>query len=171
LDDEAAQAAAAAFLPSAQRYCDWMDEAVRGTIRSSQLLELHAVLADLQIAAARLPSNARPDDSDDTADGEAENISQASRGLASRLAAQLPANAYAVVFDALDESGRVAIVATLDDDLGDIRADLKSGMKLLESGWAGEAVWLWRFSYWSHWGRHAVHAQTAIWAYLAAGNN
>jgi hypothetical protein len=172
LDENAARAAAEAFLPLAQRFCDWLEEAAGGPVGTDQFLELHAVLAELQAAAARLPPNAASADAnDETPDGAAEEIRVASVDLARRAAVDLPANAYAVVFDALDESDRVAIMTTLENDLGDMHADLKSGMTLLESGWAGEAVWLWWFSYWNHWGRHAAHAQTAIWAYLAAGNS
>lgn len=77
--------------------------------------------------------------------------------------------AYSVVFDALDKDDRSSIMTTIADDIGDIYADLMDGL-MLHAGRHGDAIWSWQFSYWQHWGRYAVHAQSAIYSYLAGGN-
>jgi Domain of unknown function (DUF5063) len=71
------------------------------------------------------------------------------------------------VFDALDTNDRVAIMKNLDNDLGDIYLDVKRALALKERLPLAEAIWQWRFDYYNHWGRHLVHAQTAIYSYLA----
>jgi Domain of unknown function (DUF5063) len=172
-EDEAARIAIAEFLPFAQRYFDWLERAADRPTGNSELRDLHVLLAELQAAATRLPLNPGGDEhvvSEEPNCGEAATKVKASWDLAKRVAGLLPANAYSVVFDALDDSDRTAIMTTLEDDLGDIHSDLKNGMRALEAGTPREALWEWWFSYWNHWGRHAVHAQTAIWAHLAAGN-
>jgi hypothetical protein len=173
LRGKSARIAAGEFLPLAQRYCDWLEQAAKGPVGNSQLLDLHILLAELQAAAAGLPSKAVGDESAESVDHdnvEGVSTAKASWDLAHRAAERLPVGAYSVVFDALDESDRGAIMTTLEDDLGDIHSDLKRGMSLFKSGRFSDAVWEWSFSYWNHWGRHAVHAQTAPWAHLAAGN-
>jgi Domain of unknown function (DUF5063) len=132
------------------------------------LRELHELLAELQAAASRLPSDI----------GE-QNITTESRQradhkdaerLAEWVCQKLPVNAYCVVFDAIDALDRTAIMETLENDIGDIYADLLDGIRQYEAGRHGDALWAWRFSYWSHWGRHLTHAQTAVYSALALGD-
>ncbi len=44
------------------------------------------------------------------------------------------------------------------DDLADIYRDLRRGLHLYESGQQVDAIWDWRFSYDTHWGKHVVDA-------------
>jgi len=47
----------------------------------------------------------------------------------------------------------------LTDDLYDIWGDLKDGLLLLDAGVnEKDVIWEWRFSFWTHWGAHAVGA-------------
>jgi Domain of unknown function (DUF5063) len=51
------------------------------------------------------------------------------------------------------------------DDLADIWRDLKEGLDVLTNRTASaevDAIWHWRFSFESHWGRHARSAITAL---------
>ena len=130
--------------------------------------ELHIILAHLQAAAAQLPVVA-PDDSHEQ---DVENHEESeSRKVQAAMRSGLPFSEYCFVFNPLDESDREAIVTTIQDDLGDVYRDLARGLALFDAGRHSDAIWEWRFSYFSHWGRHAVHAQAAIWQFLADGNN
>jgi hypothetical protein len=82
------------------------------------------------------------------------------------LAEHLPISVYAFIFNPLDENDRTAILTTLNDDLADIYSDLADGIALANEGYYHDALWHWRSLYFGHWGRHAVHAQAAIWQYL-----
>jgi hypothetical protein len=153
-----------AFAVLARRFASWLDRAAGG---SCDISELHAVLAELQAAAVRLPGRFQEDElSVDNPDVD----HQVARSKAEVVAKMLPFNAYSTVFDALNETDRGSIMTTIEDDLGDIYADLMDGLAPYDAGRFTDAVWQWRFLYWAHWGRHAAHAQTAIYAYLADGN-
>jgi Domain of unknown function (DUF5063) len=63
--------------------------------------------------------------------------------------------------DAREEFGGV-----LQDDLFDIYRDLRDPV---DAGVAeAEAVWEWRFSFWTHWGEHLVDALRIIHLHLSA---
>ena len=132
------------------------------------LRELHSLLAELQVAASRLPSDIGEKNLTGE-DGPSSDRREAWR-LAELVCKQLPTNAYCGVFDAVDSQDREAIMMTLDDDLGDIYADLLDGILRYEAGRYGDALWEWHFSYWNHWGRHLTHAQTALYSSLAFGS-
>ena len=70
-------------------------------------------------------------------------------------------DAYSFVFDPYD-LGSEAGTAKLSDDLADIYRELDEGLALFDAGRTGEAVWQWRFTFDSHWGRHAAHAIYAL---------
>ena len=55
----------------------------------------------------------------------------------------------------------------MSDDLGDIYRDVKEGLLLLAEGLSADAVWHWRFNFWSHWGEHSVNALRIIHLRLA----
>ncbi len=64
---------------------------------------------------------------------------------------------YSTTLDAADPSSGEAC-GDLDDDLHDIALDLARGLDIHEAGDTPTATWLWRFSFESHWGAHAVEA-------------
>jgi Domain of unknown function (DUF5063) len=54
------------------------------------------------------------------------------------------------------------------DDLGDIYDDVVEGFDILDAGFPdNEAVWHWRFGFWTHWGYHVAEAQRVIHYYVA----
>ena len=69
----------------------------------------------------------------------------------------LPSRYYSDVFDPWEMSEE-PVVADLADDLRDIYLDLQMGLAALESSPWQEAAWIWRNSFCTHWGRHAVSA-------------
>lgn len=78
----------------------------------------------------------------------------------------LPIDSYSVVFDASDPDA-AAMQRLVADDLADLYSDLVEGLEKLRTDGAAAAIATWRSLYFFHWGRHAVHAQTALWQYLA----
>ena len=155
------------FAADAELYVHWFDQAVSDETTNISLRKLHEVLGLLQAAAARLTGVAPGDE----ADLDFEN----KRGSVEILRKKLPVDAYAVVFDPLEyEPAEVnlptPIMATISDDLSDIYRDLMEGLVLFRNGQIENALWQWRFAYYSHWGRHLSHAQSAIWQYLSEGN-
>jgi hypothetical protein len=67
-------------------------------------------------------------------------------------------NLYWQVFDPTKDSE--AISGSLADDIADIYRDIKEGLGVQYPGLdlQRDAVWSWRFGYYSHWGHHAINA-------------
>ncbi|MBE2316684.1 DUF5063 domain-containing protein [Solirubrobacter sp. CPCC 204708] len=75
---------------------------------------------------------------------------------------------YWTTVDPMGPSGTDAVLLPLGDDLADIWRDLKRGLLALHGGACPDDVaWEWRFSFYTHWGRHATEALRAIHARLA----
>jgi hypothetical protein len=127
--------------------------------------ELHGLLARLQAAASKLPAVA-PSDNEDASDSGKGNDSKHGRFDASNL----PFEHYGVIFAPLDDSDIVRVVSNIAVDLDEIYADLQASAPLFRKGEHRDALWNWHFSYYTHWGRHLSHAQTAIWQFLSEGN-
>jgi hypothetical protein len=160
---------ASAFASEAERFVSWLDRATVDEGPVLNMRELHELLGLLQAAATRIPAVA-PDA--ETPQGVEAKLNPPA---AAKIREKLPINAYSVVFDPLEfdpleQSSPQPVMATIDNDLGDIYADLMDGLALYRAGQYQDAVWQWHFSYYSHWGRHLSHAQSAIWQYLSAGN-
>ncbi len=166
---ESTRAAAFEFISVAQPYVSWIDRVTLTDSGRLDFRELHRLLSLLQAAATALP---RIGDDEFNAAAESleghgyEQYSQISKALELKL----PIDAYTLVFNPLKEDERTAMLHSLSDDLTDIYWDLKDGMALADRGCHADAIWHWWESYYSHRGRHAVHAQSAIWQYLADGH-
>lgn len=152
------------FMTVAEAYICYIDEVASGG--AVDVGELHRLLSRLQIAGADLPP-VSDNDLDDAADELKSTGFERAQRMRKALAKCLPIATYALVFNPLDEDARECILTTLDDDLADIYADLVDGIAFDAAGYYGDAVWHWRFLYYNHWGRHIVHAQSAVWQYLA----
>jgi hypothetical protein len=157
----------AAFLPVARRYVEWIEHNAT-TEASPSARELQTILAELQLAALRLPTDfrscglstdARPKFSRDTA-----------WQLALAVSNRFSIAEYWSVLGPNDVAGTEAVIRHLDNDLGDIYQDLMDGILLCEERRPVDALWEWHFSYQTHWGAHLVQAQAAIHDYLADGN-
>jgi Domain of unknown function (DUF5063) len=126
--------------------------------------ELHALLADLQSGAAGL-LDGTADEETEAFPGDIAFETMSYDELRARLRC-LPFDAYSVMFDAFDATGG-PVETTVSDDLADIYIDLAEGFETLREEGPAAARATWKRLYYFHWGRHAVHAQTAIWQYLA----
>ena len=164
------------FAPLARRFCAWVELRAKMPVGDADLHDLHAIVAELQAAAARIPNAGSWGGKDDAVEEAAEAAApddvelRRARDLAAALAEQLPVREYIKLLDPFGGAGSENVVGfTIDDDLGDIYHDLREGIALYELGKPGDAVWQWWFSYWTHWGRHATGLQTALWSHLAEG--
>lgn len=154
--------AAIAFLLRAKAYFQWINRTAADDTKVANLRELHEILAHLQAAAAVIPAV-------EPAGEVAPKFNQKiAADLASRIGPKLPANSYRAVFDPLDVSEHDAVLTSIEDDLQDMYGDLTQGRRLYDAGKYRDALWHWHFSYYTHWGRHLNHAQSAIWQYLSS---
>jgi len=147
---------AAEFADIARRYCEWAE----ATPTPEDLLIVHRLLAELQLKALKLP--------DVWGEGEYVDVEDKRENwemIRNRLHA-LPLDFYWKVFDVFADSEE-PVFCTLADDLGDIYADLKEGLHFFGQGDEDEAIWRWRFGYFTHWGRHLSGAQTALHQYFS----
>jgi hypothetical protein len=169
----ALETSARAFTAAAAAYVQWMERVATEDAPKINLRELHRRLGTLQAAAAGLPPiklNGEPEaapSAEETRSSENLEEARSVRSLAATVASKLPLDAYSVVFDALDVADRGSIMKSFDDDLGDIYLELKRVLAVGQTATLVDAVWRWRFDYYTHWGRHLVHAQSAIYSYLA----
>jgi Domain of unknown function (DUF5063) len=86
--------------------------------------------------------------------------------LRTGLAARLPSDDYAEIFDPYSADTR-ATRFRLSDDLAAVAADLIHGLKHYQAGRAAEALWWWQFSYVNHWGTHGGAALRALHSVVA----
>jgi hypothetical protein len=155
------------FAEAAKRYIDWIDSF--DVPSDNDLRDLHKLIAELQCAGADLLGLRVDDASDSNGSHESdESVPDPFHGarhsvLVKKLSV-LPISAYSKIFQPL-QLAEAPVVGWLQDDLADIYLDLRDGLALFESGRTHDALWSWQFSYRSHWGRHAIFAQTAIWEY------
>lgn len=75
----------------------------------------------------------------------------------------LPFNYYATLCDPREICNSEVTMGDLADDLADIWRDLKRGLGLYEMGRHTAAAWDWRYSFRSHWARHATSALEALY--------
>jgi hypothetical protein len=157
------------FAGIASQFCSLVDSAANMK-RTDLLLKIYRILPKLIDAAISLPDVA-PSDSDDPIE---ENSLPASRQHARRSTQEWGQlynllkeklgdwDQYWQVFDPTED--KEALSGTLADDIADIYGDLNEGLNLREMHQAPpeDIVWNWRFSFYSHWGKHAMDALLAI---------
>ena len=144
------QAIASEFAAEAQRFLDYLSESPE--IPDERVDHLAHRLVSLYSAALRLPlvepGSAEPDEA---------QIPPVDPPLVSSI------DSYWLLYGPESvELGKPDVVAgSLRDDLGDISRDLLVGFQVYEPDdpdAVASAVWEWRFSFRSHWGRHLVDA-------------
>jgi hypothetical protein len=96
---------------------------------------------------------------------DTERIRRETRAIEKRLGEADFQNESWVVFDPLKLDREDPMITTLSDCLADIWKDLKPGLEALDvdrQRYWNQALWKWRFSFQTHWGRHAIDALRAI---------
>ena len=163
--------AADRFRSVAERFCALVDS-VATLDKIEFLVQIYRMLSELIGEAMRLPrvgfDDTEGEDSDEQTLVEPSNPDSGRRsGQWSQLHHALKEklgdwNLYRQVFDPTKDSE--AIHGSLADDIADIYGDLKDGLDYMESdtGAYRDAIFEWRFAYYSHWGKHAIDALRTI---------
>jgi hypothetical protein len=137
------------FYEQADEYCRFISENVITADTVPYVMEL---LMQLYISAMNLP---------ETEPETIASLSDISEAVAIRFSDQIPTT-YWEIFD--PHADKDTVCGDLIDDLSDIAADLKVGMKEYEAGRFGNAVFEWKFGLNNHWGQHIVDALRALHA-------
>ena len=145
----------AEFAKVVRRYNEWFSSPA--SVRD--LLEVHQLLAELQLRLLALPQSKSEDDyieiEDEVGLPEWRHRTEG-----------FPIDGYWKVFDVFADNEQ-PVFCLIADDLADIHANLKEGLHFFELGNPEEAIWRWQFSYFTHWGRHLTGAQAAIHQHFA----
>jgi hypothetical protein len=138
------------------------------------LCGVHRLLAGLCYAAEGLPRmdevELPPGSEGLVTRADADGLVEVWRPLAEALEAELDEDAYYwEVSDPYGPGPAEPADGSLADDLANVYMDLDDGLRRWDT--ADDALrrtiaWEWRFSYESHWGRHAIGAMGAIHALL-----
>lgn len=137
------------FYAQADEYCRFIAENV---IVTDTVPSLMALLMKLYISATNLPE-AEPETMASSSD--------ISETVTIRITEQIPTTYWEIFDPYADED---PICGDLIDDLSDIAADLRDGMKEYEAGRFGNAIFVWKFGLNNHWGQHVVDALRALHA-------
>ncbi len=144
----------AVFAEVAKRFCETME--TPPTSPAANLRQLQVLLAELHLAALRLPDLS----SDESAP---ELNSDGSKIADGRLS--LPCDFYWDVFEPLAADPESPVGNSTADDLSDIYDNVKLGLLHWEQGFPQEACWQWRFLFHFHWGEHLTGFLRALyWA-------
>lgn len=156
--------ALSAFKVSAESYIALVD-AAESAERTELFLDLASALSGIYAAALELPET-EPSSTDPEADGL---VPEDRPGALKRMEDMLGADDwYWTVAPFLKEDAPELLTGSLADDLMDVYHDLRDGLDHLRAGWPEtDVIWEWRFTFWSHWGEHAVNALQIIHARLA----
>jgi len=138
--------------------------------RSDLLLQIYQILPKLIGEAISLP-DVKLSDSDDPIEASGQRAFQANVRQSVQEWGQLynllkeklgDWDRYWQVFDPTEDDE--AVFGTLADDIADIYRDLKEGLVLIEAHEVPpeDIIWNWRFSFYSHWGKHAMDALLTV---------
>lgn len=144
----------------AKRFCDLVESAEQHG-RSAFLLRMYQLLPELIHAALQLPDMPPGEESEEVESARVPKIEW------SRIYDALGQvvgdwGIYWQVFDSTEEDEPVA--GSLADDFADIYRDLDEGIKLSiqHPPSPRNVIWQWRFSFYTHWGKHAIDALQVI---------
>ena len=155
---------AAETAQDARAFCESVRQLATGSAADAALPLLLLMLAQLQVAGARLGAiqDVLPEERFESDTGPESDLDALRLGLANLLDG---IDDYADVVDPLTsvEPARGA----LSDDLADIVAALEHGLAHFDCGRLSEALWWWQFSYLSQWGVRASAALRVVQTILA----
>ena len=133
----------------ADEYCRFIAENV---VTADTVPLLIKLLMTLYISALNLP---------ETEPKAIESSSDISEAVSIRFSEQVSATYWEVFDPYVDED---PVCGDLIDDLSDIAAGLRDGMREYETGRIGNAIFEWKFGLNNHWGQHIVDALRALHA-------
>ncbi len=139
----------ARFAEAAERFCAWVER--EPEVPDWELETATRFLLELTARALDLP------DVDGDEDEGAEPDHAAAYAALRQRFAVLPVGLYGTV-DPTDVVGDTPLTGDVIDDLSDVWRDVRRGLDAHRAGRIDEACWQWRFTFRSHWGRHAAEA-------------
>lgn len=142
-----------AFAEAVQAFCELLDTPPEP--EDADGVRLMIALATLHLGALRLP---HVFDEDET------EVAYERRPLRclGAWADCVGVHVFYTFFDPLTDLPGEPGAGDLQDDLDEIHHDLEEGLAAYRVGRLVEAAWLWRFSFYSHWGRHLTDVQRAL---------
>lgn len=149
----------APFIEAVRAYCEWVDSEP-GAAEEEARLALR-LLSRLYYQALLLPAG------ECGADLAGQRISDEEWMRKHRRFASMPFQYYRDYFQPADLNDESPAMGDVADDLADIYRDVADALSLYDAGHIAEALWEFRQSFMTHWGRHAVGAINAIHRYVA----
>ena len=141
------------FSVAAERFCDAMER--EPASEAEGFREIYLLLAELHVAALRLPD---VELEDDVPELEVDRSAICMARITGLLGTY-----YSDFFEPLADPPGNPVGNCLADDLGDIYRNVKEGLLLWNLGHWREAGWHWRFLFHMHWGEHLVGALRACY--------
>ena len=150
-----------AFLVEVRRYCRLIEQDEDDSQGNSWKFARNCLISIVKLySAALFLPNIEPR-TDDLIDRMDYDIWQFRREC---LAQRLSRDCYWQIFEPLEQHLPEVLCGSLSDDLADIWRDVKVGLLEFDKSEASldEAIWHWRFSFQTHWGKHAIGAIAAL---------
>ena len=155
------------FTKTAREFCALIESSKK--LKGAELMSrLYQLLPDLISAAAQLPRvKLERDRSSETKECLSAGGSAAARERADEWRVLRESlrkkfkqfDEYWLVFDPRKPTKTDPTRGSLSDDVADIFLDLQQGFGVLKKyDSLNDAVWQWRFGFYSHWGKHAADA-------------
>ncbi len=146
------------FVSTAQQYCAWAEN--NSLAQEEEVKKAISLIADLYSSAIVLPKQGCGEDVD------GEEVTHEEWKLIYKRFGSLPVNYYSVFFSPANTED-APVTGDVADDLADIYRDLKDGLWLYDNGHFTEAIWEWKQSFNTHWGRHLVSLLHVLHCYMA----
>jgi hypothetical protein len=143
------------LISTAREFCTWCKSSPE--TKSAEGRKAHSLLTRLYAEALELDEPATYN-----ADIESGRVNDEEWKEVYARAAALPFQYYSSQFDPSDVEPEGHEIGDLADDVADIYRDLSEGLALVDAGHIDEAQWAMRFSFLTHWGRHASGAIRAL---------
>lgn len=148
------------FVNSVKAFCAWAESeplVVESEVREAihMLVRIYSTVLPLAVG-------------DPNFDIDAKRITDEKWKTVFKRFGSLPFNYYNLVFDPTKVEPEAPVVGDIADDFADIYRDLNAGLSLYEGGHEAEAIWEWKQSFNSHWGRHVTSALYALHTYAVA---
>lgn len=153
------EAAISDFVNKARQYCDLIERS--RAVESSWTFAKQSLQSLLGLFAAAL---ALPETESGSQQRVNDRIGHAEwEGIRRAIAERLSRDVYWEVFDPMEVQPSEPVAGSISDDLADIWRDVKVGLEVFNAD-TNSAVWQWRFSMETHWGRHVAGAAAALTA-------
>lgn len=146
------------FASIVKQYCSWAEG--DSLTQKEEVKKAISLVASLYFNALTLPNQGCGEDI------IAKEISHDEWKLVYKRFGALPFNYYSVSFSPA-KIEEAPVTGDVADDLADIYRDLKNGLSLYENRYVTEAIWEWKQSFNTHWGRHAVSLLHALHCYIS----